>query len=113
MDTWLSYDKCTTFMRMPRENYSTNSHLVEHLCVGRSFLQVDSQRVLAQSLPDKGQLAVVTFEEVVNAGRNRMHIVSFQDFGQQDRTDVLRRDVRIISCELQHPSVVALVVFVI
>ena len=58
--------------------------MTEQLGVGRAFLQVDSQRVLEQSLLDDGQLAVVTLGGVVSAGRNRVYVVSFQDFGQRD-----------------------------
>ena len=58
--------------------------MTEQLGVGRAFLQVDSQRVLEQSLLDNGQLAVVTLGEVVSAGTNQVYVVSFQDFGQRD-----------------------------
>ena len=86
--------------------------MTEHLGVGRSFLQMDSQRVLEQSLLDDGQFAVVTLGDVVSAGRNRVYVVSVQDFGQRYCPEVLSYDIRVVSCELQHHPVVPLVVLV-
>ena len=86
--------------------------MVEHLGVGRSFLQMDSQRVVKQSLLDDGQLAVVTLDDVVSAGGSHVYVVSLQDLGQRYCPEVLTYDIRVVSCELQHHPVVPLVVLV-